>query len=64
MIGAPSATLLAVIAATWFAWDIGRVVVLLADAAESVVLVVRRRIAVRRVHTKWARFRHEHPEVF
>jgi hypothetical protein len=36
----------------------------LAPLVELLIDVVRRRIAIRRVHLKWARFRHEHPEAF
>lgn len=60
MLGAPSATLLAVIAGTALAWQLSELAVLV----ELIAGVVRRRLAVRRVRARWARFRHEHPEVF
>lgn len=48
------------IVATWLVWQLSE----LAVVVDLLVGLVRRRLAVRRVHAKWARFRHEHPEVF
>lgn len=60
MLGAPSATVLAVLAGTALAWQLSELAVLV----DVLAGVVRRRLAVRRVRKRWARFRHEHPEVF
>lgn len=60
MIGAPSATVLALIAGTALAWQVSTVAVLVDVAAGW----VRRQLALRRVRKRWARFRSQHPEEF
>lgn len=58
MIGAPSATVLAVLAGTALAWQLSELAVLVDVAAGW----VRRQLAVRRLRRKWARLRSQHTE--
>lgn len=55
-----SSTVLATVAATALAWQLSE----LAVVVDMLAGVVRRLIAVRRVRSKWARFRRENPEYF
>jgi hypothetical protein len=55
-----SASVIAVVAATMLVWQLSE----LAVVVDVVAGAVRRRLAVRRVRQKWARFRSTHPEVF
>lgn len=64
MIGAPSATVLAVLVATWLVWQVRTAVLDLVIARRVVAGYVRDRLAARRLRKKWARLRSQHPKEF